>query len=830
MIAPHRNLHSLFAASALLASLQLLAGCAASDRPPDEALRSAFPDHAAAVLSLGPGFVRSGGGLERAAAGRGGVAARLPSEGSDAIVFALDGGATLRVREVGAEGEAMLADRAVAYRRAGGSSFWSATPAGVEEWLLLEAAAVQRGAPVAAWEVEGGALAERDGAIEIADASGAVRLRVTAPAAYAAGGREVGLRLAARGGQIELFVDAEGEQVLVDPAWQSPLPPTMATRRSHHAAALLGTRVLVTGGVNPYGVLLDSTELYDPAENAWSTAPTPGPMERARTDHAAIALDGDRVLMIGGDRDGADSTYEVYDARTMSWEVEGTIPLDHPLNAARPAPLHRHTATRLGRESGDVLIVGGTADLDSVAIYDNVFRYDPSTGAIEEVASLLEPRALHTATLLQTGKVLVVGGYRGGAGLRTTELYDPATDTWTAGPSTMEGAERYMHTATLLPDGRVLVLGYSSLTEIYDPSTNSFSLGAPMPTHGKRHAHSATLLPNGCVLVAGGRLNSSSATADAELYDPDDDRWFTIEPLSAARGFHEATYLDQDGSVLITGGEYVGEESNAVDRFTLGRPGEPCEDRCECQSGFCVDDVCCDTACDGGACDACSVKAGASADGACSLLTGNDCDDGNDCTSGDACDAGTCAGTNDDMATCGDDTPCTRHACVGGSCVATDDDGATCDDGDPCTTEDVCGAGTCAGEAITCPATDACHEEGTCDPETSRCVWPSKADNVPCEDGGVCIAGACIHRPEASSSSQGGAGAGEPTGPAEHAGGGGSGGSSGPGSGGGSGPTTDDDGGCGCRAAGAPAPAGNAAAALLMAAAAWRASRRRRRP
>ncbi|KYF89297.1 hypothetical protein BE17_30035, partial [Sorangium cellulosum] len=166
MTAPHRSLRLLFAASALLTSLQPLAGCAAPDPPPDEALRSAFPDHAAAVLSVGPGFLRSGGGLEQAAARRrGGVVARLPSDGSGEILFSLDGGGeALRVREVGAEGEAMLADRAVAYRRAGGSSFWTATPAGVEEWLLLDAAVVQRDAPVAAWEVQGGAPAERDGA------------------------------------------------------------------------------------------------------------------------------------------------------------------------------------------------------------------------------------------------------------------------------------------------------------------------------------------------------------------------------------------------------------------------------------------------------------------------------------------------------------------------------------------------------------------------------------------------------------------------------------------------------------------------------------------
>ncbi|WP_437836702.1 kelch repeat-containing protein [Sorangium sp. So ce1153] len=743
------------------------------------------------MLSVGPGFLRSGGGLERAAARRrGGVVARLPSDGSREILFALDGGEALRVREVGAEGEAMLADRAVIYRRAGGSSFWTATPAGVEEWLLLDAAAVQREAPVAAWEVQGGALAERDGAIEIADVAGAVRLRVTAPAAYGAGGREVGARLAARGARIELFVDAEGEQVLVDPEWQSPPPPAMGARRSRHAAALLGRRVLVTGGTDVYGVRLDSTELYDPAENAWSTPPATGDMQRARTDHAAIALDEDRVLVVGGDNDGARATYEVYDTRTMSWVVEGTLPLIHPLGEERPAHLYRHTLTRLGEESGDVLIVGGGADRDDVAVYDSVFRYDPSTGELVAAAPLEEPRTLHTATLLATGEVLVVGGYRGD-GLRTTELYNPARDTWTRGPSMRAGSERYLHTATLLPDGRVLVVGYSDVTEIYDPSTNSFSLGRSMTTHGSRHAHTATRLPNGCVFIAGGRPDGESFTADAELYNPYDKQWITVPELSAPRAFHEATYIAEDGSVLITGGEYQSVEYQTVERFTLGRPGDPCADRCECQSGFCADGVCCDTACDLGACDACSVAAGASADGTCSLLTGTACNDENPCTIGDTC--------------------------VGGSCVATDDDDAPCDDENACTTDDICRGGTCAGEAITCAATDECHEDGTCDPETGRCVPPSKADDVPCEDGGVCKAGGCVHRSQVSSSSQGGAGGGEAAGPAEDAGGGGS------------GPETDDERGCGCRAAGAAAPGGSAAAALLMAAAAWRASRRRHR-
>src|SRR5439155_2319481 len=70
--------------------------------------------------------------------------------------------------------------------------------------------------------------------------------------------------------------------------------------------------------------------------------------------------------------------------------------------------------------------------------------------------SMGTPRAFHTATLLQSGKVLVAGGYLKGA-LSSAELYDPASGTWTDTGSM--GTERESHTATLLPSGKVLVAG-----------------------------------------------------------------------------------------------------------------------------------------------------------------------------------------------------------------------------------------------------------------------------------------------------------------------------------------------------------------------------------
>ena len=74
--------------------------------------------------------------------------------------------------------------------------------------------------------------------------------------------------------------------------------------------------------------------------------------------------------------------------------------------------------------------------------------------------SLHEARWRHTATLLQNGKVLIVGGLAADyVLLDTAELYDPATGTWSAAGRL--NAPKSEHSATLLPSGMVLVVGFS---------------------------------------------------------------------------------------------------------------------------------------------------------------------------------------------------------------------------------------------------------------------------------------------------------------------------------------------------------------------------------
>jgi len=184
--------------------------------------------------------------------------------------------------------------------------------------------------------------------------------------------------------------------------------------------------------------------------------------------------------------------------------------------------------------------------------------------------SLVNPRSAHAATLLPSGKVLVVGGYGGSSGARldSAELYDPVTGTWS-----MTGhlsRPRADHTATLLADGRVLVaggdtsaappdFGRTSTAELYDPATGTWTLTGSMGT--TRSWHTATLLQDGKVLVAGGYNTDNIKTA--ELYDPVTGAWTPTGDLNIARYGHTATLL-QDGTVLVVGGSNDGDLASTL--------------------------------------------------------------------------------------------------------------------------------------------------------------------------------------------------------------------------------------------------------------------------
>jgi Galactose oxidase, central domain len=209
-----------------------------------------------------------------------------------------------------------------------------------------------------------------------------------------------------------------------------------------------------------------------------------------------------------------------------------------------------HTATLLA--SGSVLVVGGS---NLAGILSSAELYDPATGAWTLTGALVEARQQHSATLLPSGKVLVAGGWNEDGPLVSAELYDPGTGTWRLTGSL--AAIRLAQTATLLASGGVLVAGGattagpSASSEVYDPETGTWAATGSMVT--PHMYHTATLLPSGKVLVAGG-LTDSTGLPGSELYDPLTGMWNATGPMATSHIYHSATLLPS-GKVLVSAGE-----------------------------------------------------------------------------------------------------------------------------------------------------------------------------------------------------------------------------------------------------------------------------------
>jgi hypothetical protein len=316
-----------------------------------------------------------------------------------------------------------------------------------------------------------------------------------------------------------------------------------SARAAHQATLLPDGAVLITGGCVDEGCsrITNSAELYDPGSRSFHAI---APLALPRAGHRSVRLHDGRVLVVGGwTGTAATATAEIYDPATGQWTGAGRLeqPRQSPIAELLP--------------DGRVLLAGGTdAGMTPLASAE---IFDPRSNGFVRAGSMLTPRASHAAAALSDGRILISGGNarRRGTALASTEIYDPTTDRFHPAGDMIDS--RHKHGSVRLPDGRVLIIagsderdrtGLHRRSEIFDPATRRFSAGPELNAARYKIVDAVVVLPSGAVLVAGGG-------AHAELWQPEVAGGFRAlsGAMDAGRSFATATALE-DGSVLVLGG------------------------------------------------------------------------------------------------------------------------------------------------------------------------------------------------------------------------------------------------------------------------------------
>lgn len=294
------------------------------------------------------------------------------------------------------------------------------------------------------------------------------------------------------------------------------------------------------------------------APDRWVQA---APMLLGRALHEMALLEDGRVLVPGGLNvhyaGGTVPLAEIFDPASGRW--------------SRTAPMRsfhsKHTVTAL--RDGRVLVAGGEGRV-AVEVRGNPLTqsevYDPAT----DTWSVTDPMASevpfnHSAVRLRDGRVLVAGGSWQGTSsagvLRVAQLFDPKTNSWQA-TKPMRHARSY-HASALLRDGRVLVAGGRDATgasmttvEVWDPQSGDWSEVASLPVPHHNETNAAVVLRDGQVLIAGGSNRSDPGlfSSTTQIFDPRTGAWRVAAPLRIGRNDHAIVAL-RDGRVLVAGGQ-----------------------------------------------------------------------------------------------------------------------------------------------------------------------------------------------------------------------------------------------------------------------------------
>jgi Domain of unknown function (DUF1929)/Glyoxal oxidase N-terminus/Bacterial Ig-like domain (group 2)/Kelch motif len=319
-----------------------------------------------------------------------------------------------------------------------------------------------------------------------------------------------------------------------------------------HAALLETGQVLFFGYPAP-----SPARLYDPVTNLVTDATPPFATDIFCSGQSFLP---DGTLMIAGGMN--DATYppaKGIDTVTFFNPSTNTWSQGPPMEYARWYP------TTVLMPGGTVFVLAGT-NQNGTTIQVATESYNPTTNSWTELPiSADEPKPPDNyplMTVLNSGNVFYA------APRQDTQMYNPATESWSFVANRNFG-KRYHAAVALLPDSqKVMVVGGAAsmtsngadptnTTEIIDFSAASPSWSYAAPMNIARYNANLVYLADGTLLMVGGNQNSSydDPVEQPELYNPATGQWILMAPQVGLRGYHSTAVLLPDGRVISAGSD-----------------------------------------------------------------------------------------------------------------------------------------------------------------------------------------------------------------------------------------------------------------------------------
>ena len=280
-------------------------------------------------------------------------------------------------------------------------------------------------------------------------------------------------------------------------SWTATSTTNAPDARQAHTAVWTGSEMIVWGGnhfVFPY--YFNTGGRYDPSADSW-TATTTNNAPAARNGHTAVWSGGEMIVWGGNDDSGRFNTGGRYNPSTDTW------------TATNPnAPQGRDLATAVW--TGSEMIVWGGEDFVGT-FFNTGGKYDPGTDSWLPTSTINAPagRSYHTA--VWTGSEMIVWGGTNITLLETGGRYNPSSDTWTETNTIGAADARLYHTAVWISSEMIVWGGYASGADSntggrYNPGTNGWTATSISNAPAGRSYHTAVWTGSE-MIVWGGRNN-----------------------------------------------------------------------------------------------------------------------------------------------------------------------------------------------------------------------------------------------------------------------------------------------------------------------------------